>query len=287
MSSKNNQTTSIKYVLAGVPYRTKADVTQRCRDILNATPNNSAVTSDDFAFLMDLFSHHTEWDMKRGPGIAAIIPGDVAYGCRGFWLHRVDGEVIDISLHHAIKHLPTQRRKALMPQPLIDFKKGARQAIREQVEAFRKSQEAISGDQPSHVDHVYPRTFDALLFGFCLETKINPLQVVVDEQSAGIHYIRDDAIRNDWQAYHLHYAILSLVAMIDNLKAPKSKIDWAETWENHHGQPSSDSVDAYTRTCPVCGRAFQTDNYDDPDGGSVWMQWEGPCCTDVLTDQAA
>jgi hypothetical protein len=219
------------YTIAGQTYPTKADVTNRCRAILAATPNGTPVGLDDMTFLLALFSHHTEWDEKHGCGISAIIPGDVAYGSRGLWLHRVDGSVIDISFHHCVKHLPTPRTKDLMPQPLIDFKRGARHAIRDQVDAFRATQSTIEGDQPSHVDHVYPHTFDALLLGFCLKNKINPMRVEVLEQSAGLHYIVDDDLRKQWQDYHAENAVLALVSQGENLSAPKAKIDWGQAWE--------------------------------------------------------
>lgn len=275
------------YVLAGKAYRTKADVMRRCRDIMSETPNGSPVALDDAAFLLDLFSHHTEWQAKYGLGISAIIPGDVAYGSRGFWLHRVDGSIIDISFHHAVKHLPTPRTKDLMPQPLIDFKRGARQAIRDQVDAFRATQTPIDGDKPSHVDHIYPRTFDALLLGFCLEHKINPLGVEVLEQSAGLHYIVDDALRGAWAHYHARWAVMALVTETENLKAPKAKCSWHVVWENLGGTPSIESIDAFTRNCPSCGHAFQRDEHDDPSGAAVWDQWEGPCCASKTSETKA
>lgn len=265
------------YTIAGHVFSTKADVTRRCRDILGATSNGALVDMEGCAFLMDLFSHHTEWTVKHGPGICAITTMTTDHGTRCFRLHRVDGEIIDISFTHAVKHLPTTRSKSLMPQPLIDFKNGARMAIKDQIEAFRNAQpEGVGGSM--HVDHVYPRTFDALLMGFCLERSVNPLAVEVVELNQCIHHIIDDSIRSAWQAYHRQHARLAMVTQAANLSAPKAKIDWARTWTKIDGVKSMRDQDAATRTCPVCGSVFQADDHDDPQGAMTWAQWEGPCC---------
>lgn len=265
------------YTIAGQTYPTKQDVTVRCRSILAATPNGGVVGFDDSAFLLDLFSHHTEWSEKCGPGITSMTTMTTDHGTRCFRLHRVDGEIIDISFMHAIKHLPTKRSKALVPQPLIDFKNGARMAIKDQIEDFRQASPfAVTVNM--HVDHVYPRTFDALLFGFCMENKVNPLRVDVIELNQCIHHIIDDATREAWQRYHKRWANLAVVSGTDNLKAPKSRLDWSQAWTDQESKLSSQMADDYTRNCPACGKAFQVDDHDDPDGGGLWEQWEGPCC---------
>lgn len=265
------------YTIAGKTYRTKKDVTARCQAILYATPVGGMVDMDDAAFLLGLFSHHTEWTQKHGPGISAITTQFNGHETKGFWLIRVDGESIDISFMHAIKHLPTARKADLTPQPLIDFKRGAREAIKDQIDEFR-SKTVFSTQDGMHVDHAYPRTFDALLFGFCLENGINPLTVEVVEREGCLHHIIDDEIRDSWWAYHRHYAELRLLSSVDNLKAKKARIDWSKTWDKAGARESERMADAYTRTCPVCGNVFQTDEHDDPDGGAVWYRWEGPCC---------
>lgn len=266
------------YTISGQTYSTKQAVTQRCRDILAATPNGGLVGFEDSAFLLDLFSHHTEWTDKHGPGITSMTTMTTDHGTRCFRLHRVDGEIIDISFMHAIKHLPTQRSKALMPQPLIDFKNGARMAIKDQIEAFRQAS-PFAASANMHVDHVYPRTFDALLFGFCMESKINPLHVEVIEQAGCLHHIIDDSTRKAWQHYHARWAVLAMVAGVDNLKAQKAVVDWGAVWTERDSRASLQMVDDYTRNCPTCGSAFQVDDHDDPIDGGLWAQWEGPCCT--------
>ena len=267
------------YTIAGQTYPTKQAVTQRCRDILNGTRCNQIVEDQaDEEFLLDLFSYHTEWPTKQGLGVAGITVQDTGHGTHCFWLNRTDGQLIDISFAHAVKHLPSAKTATLIPQGLIDFKNGARQAIKDQIVAFRQANPGITIGA-IHVDHVYPRTFDALLFGFCLEYFVNPLTVEVVEQDGCQHYITDTTIRQTWQAYHQRYAKLQVVPKQVNLSAQKSRIDWSRTWYVAEDRPTSiNQVDAYTRSCPLCGHIYQSDDHDDPESCGLWHQWEGPCC---------
>jgi hypothetical protein len=43
-------------------------------------------------------------------------------------------------------------------------------------------------------------------------------------------------------------------------------------------EPTTTSPDAYTRTCQACGRAYDSSDYDDPEGAPVWMQDNCPDC---------
>jgi hypothetical protein len=178
---------------------------------------------------MALFSYHTEWEQKLGSGVTGITVQDTDHGTIGFCLLRQEGR-IDISFVHAIKHLPTSRTKNLLPQLLIDFKNGARLAVRDQIAAFRACNEFIDCGIAMEVDHVYPRTFDALLFQFCVEYKVNPLEVKVLELVGCTHYISDDRVRCAWVAYHAQHAILRFVPKSVNASAKKATIDWSATW---------------------------------------------------------
>jgi hypothetical protein len=218
------------YILDDQTFPTKSSVTQRCSAILRRTPLGAQVSPLEAPFLFALFRYHTEWDQKRGPGVAAITVGDTGYGTLGFWLRRVDGTTIDISFTHAVKHLPTGRERELLPQLLIDFKNGARVAVKDQITAFRVNNTFVDCGIAMEVDHLYPNTFDALLHRFCVEYHINPLQVKVLELATCSHYIQDDALRMAWEAYHKQHAQLRLVPKTVNATAPKAKVDWSVTW---------------------------------------------------------
>ena len=211
--------TAEPYILGREAYRTKQDVTRRCREILASTDLGVMVGDDDAGFLLDLFRHHTEWPDKQGVGIAGITAQNTEMGTRCFCLIRRDGSCVDISFLHAIKHLPSARSRDLLPQSLLDFKNAARQAIKDQVDAIRCGQDA-------HVDHVYPQTFDALLFDFCASSGVDPSRVPVVELDGCVPFIADDAIRTAWAAYHRTNAMLRVIGKAENMSAPKRLMPW-------------------------------------------------------------
>jgi hypothetical protein len=218
----------MSYVLGQVSFDTKQAVTQACRDILHATPQGKAITSTEQVFLLDLFQHHTEWLEKRGPGVSAITTMVTWHGTKCFVLHRVDGSQVDISFAHAIKHLPPSAKRDLKPQRLLDFKMGARAAIKDQIDAFIASQPPeLYSPHAWHVDHVPPLTFDQLLFNFCQEQGISPERVTVSEQPGCVPRIDDDAILQAWSIYHQEHAQLRLLPKTENLRLPKSRLDWS------------------------------------------------------------
>lgn len=220
------------YLIDNTTFATKQAVTSKCRAILNATPLNQAVHADDRAFLLDLFRHHTEWEAKSSTGVGGVVVIMTAHGTRCFCLCSAkvppwaDGGVVDISYVHAIKHLPSAKTASLLPQGLIDFRNGARQAIKCQIDEFRQQQEYQSG--LADVDHEFPNTFDALLFEFCHENHINPLHVAVSEQPGCIPHIDDDALRSQWQDYHATHATLRLISRGENLSATKRTMPWSD-----------------------------------------------------------
>lgn len=217
------------YLIAGTPFHSKQAVTERCRAILQGTLLNQEVTPDEKAFLIDLFSHHTEWDAKSKDGVVEVAVMMTEHGTRCFCLCN-KGDVIDISYVHAIRHLPSAKTDTQLPQGLIDFRNGARQAIKDQIDAFRKQQDCLTIF--AHVDHEFPNTFDALLFGFCQARNINPLHVVVSEKPGCIPHIDDDALRSQWQDYHATHATLRLISRDENLSAPKQKMPWSDLFRN-------------------------------------------------------
>ncbi|MFP4063367.1 MAG: hypothetical protein ACLFS2_11315 [Halochromatium sp.] len=81
------------------------------------------------------------------------------------------------------------------------------------------------------VDHVYPDTFDALLFGFCLSRQLNPSRVEVVELEDCIPWITDEALRIAWQRYHQQHAQLRLVPTTTNLRAKKRSLPWHQLLE--------------------------------------------------------
>lgn len=216
------------YQIAGQDYSSKQAITTRCQEIVRAVKDGERVPDAEQDFLLDLLRHHTEWDSKSAGGVSGITTQTTAHGTRCLVLIKSDGWQEDISYVHAIKHLSTAGTADLLPQGLIDFRNGARQAIKPQIDAFRKSCDDHTPAHKTEVDHVYPATFDALLFRFCAKHHLNPVQVVVRELPGCIPHIEDDWVRTEWQDYHAEHSKLSLVLKSVNAALPKPTFPWRD-----------------------------------------------------------
>lgn len=165
------------YIIANDPFRTKNDVTARCRAILAATPDGCYVDADSIPFLLELFQFHDEWGQKAAGGVANVSAQTTEHGTRCFVLIKRAGGSVDISFAHAVRLIPTSRSANLLPQALRDFRSAARVAVKAQIFEFRDSalkdqqQCPVTGDLLTRdtcaVDHVPPKTFDRLLYDFC------------------------------------------------------------------------------------------------------------------------
>jgi hypothetical protein len=225
------------YILASETFRTKDELANRCRDILNATFDGQFVSEQSLPFLIELFQYHDEWLDKSGSGICGISALTTIQGTRCFALVRKDSSRIDISFPHAIRLIPSSRKGSLLPQPLRDFRNAARSAVESQIQAFRDEQlvntklcsitnERIHRGNCS-VDHKPPKTFDRILFEFCQNHKINPLKVKVGSHGGTVAVFEDEFLIANWQRYHQEHAVLRLMSKLGNLQLPKTKVNWS------------------------------------------------------------
>lgn len=225
------------YVLADELFRTKENVTTRCREILSATPDGSLVSDSALPFLLDLFRHHDEWTQKTAGGVVGISTQTTIQGTRCFVLVRNGGGTIDISFPHAIRLIPSTRTAHLIPQGLRDFRSAARNGVEDQIRGFRDSQLVSSSVCPitgealyrgnCAVDHTPPTTFDSLLFNFCQSKGINPITVAVGSKSGTVAVFNDPLLLVAWQEHHRANAVLRLVSRIGNLQLPKVVVQWS------------------------------------------------------------
>lgn len=230
----------MSYLIADAAYPTKEALLDRCRRILANTPNGTCVADDDLPFLFDLFRHHDEWQSKSESGIAAITTTKTLHGSRGFLLHRHDGTTIDISFHHAVRHVLTARTSALQPQEIRDFREAARYAVRFQVWGFRDKQLEtasvcpITGEPLDRancaVDHEPPRTFERLLFDFCQRHQVNPMKVSIGSYQGMVSVFDDSDLEQSWKAFHKEHARLRLVSRLGNLSIPKVRVNWDDVF---------------------------------------------------------
>ncbi|MBD2691276.1 DUF3223 domain-containing protein [Anabaena catenula] len=225
------------YLIANEEFRTKELLTKRCREILESTPNGACVADIHLPFLFALFRFHDEWDTKSSCGIQSVATQTTEYGTRCFALQRTDGSMIDISFPHAIKLIPTTRKKDLLPQGLTDYRNAARTAVTTEIRSFRDKCLATNSTCPilginitretSDVDHVAPLTFDRLLFDFTLKSSINPLMVAVGSRNGTVPIFEDRQLNDDWVGYHNENAELRLVSRTGHSQLSTERVDWS------------------------------------------------------------
>jgi hypothetical protein len=229
-----------KYTIDGEAFATKGAITARCREIRDEVPDGNPVAAGSkVRFLLDLFSTwHDEWDDKTAGGFVGFTTMTVrANGkvTRCFAIQTAEGDLIDISFPHAIRRIETARTATLIPQALRDFRNAARVAIASQTMAHRKMALAAGTPCPitrlqltatnSAVDHHNP-SFEELLFKFCQQHGVNPLNVHVGSVQGVQAQISDPTLLRDWQTYHQQHAQLRLIERSANLKISKVRVAW-------------------------------------------------------------
>lgn len=228
------------YLIAEETYPTKDALLTRCRAILAATPDGQDISEGDAFFLFDLFQHHDEWQQKSQGGVRSISTQLTSHGTRCFVLVKHDDQRIDISFPHTVRLIPSVRSAQLQPQALRDFRSAARYSVREQIYAFRDDallvevRCPITGEALSRtncaVDHTPPNTFDQLLFSYCGDHSVNPLNVTVGSEGGTVPIVEDTAIRSSWQEFHRERATLRLISRLGNLQLPKVSVPWRNLW---------------------------------------------------------
>jgi hypothetical protein len=201
------------YVLGGQTFKTKAQVTAACRDMLYAR------VPIDHAFLLDLLSLHQESDQKIGCGVQRFFTAPDGYGGIGFWLERVDGSKTDWSFLKCLTP-PTHRQEVLA---------GLRYAVADQVLWFR-DQALIRGAvcvitgvpvtaRTVHIDHKPPKTFAALVEQFLKEQGIDFDRIAVKPTADGstVTELADPTLAEAWAVFHAQEAELQLTSAQANL----------------------------------------------------------------------
>ncbi|CNK45878.1 DUF3223 domain-containing protein [Yersinia enterocolitica] len=91
------------YIVNGEIFRTKKDVTDKCKSIKNKTKEGDFVEAEDHDFLINLFQLHDGWEDKSKAGVKHITTGKSDHGTTCFYLVPISGEKqIDISYPYII-----------------------------------------------------------------------------------------------------------------------------------------------------------------------------------------
>lgn len=211
----------MKYTIDGKQFATKAKLKGTIREILHSYQIGQELSPDDFSFMRSVLDMHPDSDIKIGCGVARMYVRQNAVYRRNreFWLQRLDDTETDFSFNECLK--PTT--------PLKKFKIACRNAIREDVIAFRNqnlSQDSacpFTGQaltvQNVHVDHVPPITFDAIVDEFIQLYSIEPEEVNltgVKDGEIGDNF-SDSNLSELFRRFHNEKAQLRLVSPKANL----------------------------------------------------------------------
>jgi hypothetical protein len=213
------------YLLGGRQFQSKQAIRQHMRQFIAAQPLDANVT-DPVA--VDLLKKHPQW-AEKSAGMIGLAIGeiDVAIAstkCKTIVIEKADG-IVDISWSKLIDRLQLDgslRQLDQKAENLQMIKVAARAAIQYQIYKVKK----IPGD---HIDHIYPRTFDRLLFLF-LQWWGQPVEAIKINDPSGAKFqphFECWEIETNWQIFHERVARLRAITAAENMAARKYPVNWS------------------------------------------------------------
>lgn len=213
-----------KYNINGNDFKSKKAVIEYVKETILCKYRDFEFLDDThLQFMVELLRHHPYSDQKIGVGVEKMwIQCNVPYETKGFWLQRYDKTTTDFSFYHCVSP----------PSSLRDVKSACRRAIAPIIIDFRKeffSQRGssvkcpVSGDDmslyTSHVDHVFPNTFDNIVNEFIQNCGIEVEKIPLMEHSDGKvgNWFADKTFEKKWIDFHNKRAELRVISSQANL----------------------------------------------------------------------
>jgi hypothetical protein len=210
------------FTLAGKTFKSKKALSDRIKEILYGYAIGSCLQGHERVFIIEMLSLHPEAATKIGCGIRDVTVESSIYGARGFFFHRYDGTKTDASY-----------LKCLNPESsrYNDLQSAFRIAVAKQVrevywKAFQNGPFACEftgqilqlDDGNSAVDHVPPKTFQALLNSFLAlrGLELNDIVITGSKDMEMEKHIVDERLKADWQEYHAKEAVLRVISKLAN-----------------------------------------------------------------------
>jgi hypothetical protein len=216
------------YCLAGHVFPTKESLKQHIRAVRDRTALGGVI---DDPVLLRLLRLHPQWEEKsRGMtavGTAMVKGSPSAPPQKQIVLLRGDQEPMDISwsklvarLQHdgSLKH-PTEAREAL-----DEVRTACRQLIEPQLAPLR--------EPGLHVDHVFPRTFERLLFDWVQRMnrsrglRVRDLRVASNDGLVVARGFQDPIHEVSWVTFHELHADLEPVTPEEHATRPVLRMNW-------------------------------------------------------------
>jgi hypothetical protein len=215
------------YHLGGKVFPTKKAVTEHVRSVREKTPIGRAVVD---APVLDLLQRHPNWDEKTDggagyPGCTMVSFSSNIRPSKEIAILFPDGRpAMDISWKKVVDRLKPDGslREIASGMEKLDY---LREACRNGI-----SNQLLPLYRPGHhVDHVFPKTFEVLLFQWvqALGRPVSQIPVVDVHGTVELgKQIADDELLAEWQAFHEKHAELEVVSAAENLSRPKVRLDW-------------------------------------------------------------
>lgn len=213
------------YQLGGLPFQSKDTIRQHIRRFIASQPIGAPVADP---VLVDLLQKHPNWQAKSW-GMTGLVIGEIEVAhastkCKTVVIAKPGGHV-DITwsrLIDRLQHDGSLRQVDERSESLFKIKVAARAAIQHQIIEIDK----MPGD---HIDHVYPRTFDRLLFLFLKWWGVPIADIKVSDPTGLKVQLAFECwdLETNWQIFHGKLARLRAVPAAVNMAAPVYPVDWS------------------------------------------------------------
>jgi hypothetical protein len=216
--------TKTGYNLGGVAFRTKDEIRAHVRAVRDATPLGARIEDPVVLALMSL---HPDWEEKtRGGGwlgTALIHHPSRSTPSKEIAVCFDDSDkVVDISWSKLLPLL-SRGESVVIPQDnrLQELRAAARQEIEGLIAPLRKP--------GHHVDHVYPATFDFLLWSWLTSHNLRVSDVPIGYAAPPDpgRYMANPAHAVSWINYHQRCGVLEVIpAKEHHSRTDRSNLDW-------------------------------------------------------------
>ena len=95
----------MKYKIGEEDYKTKKEISNRYRMMLNSYELKQTLSTEDHNALYNLIEYHTNPDKKLGKPVSRFSVGWNRYNTRSFYIHYEDGTYDDVSIHDCIGNI--------------------------------------------------------------------------------------------------------------------------------------------------------------------------------------
>lgn len=221
------------FPLAGQIFRSKASLRKTLTAIVESREAGSRLSGTDDSLFRGVLGWHPDARKKIGPGIRSFrVERHPTFRSPILVLERTDGTATDVSYLAAVAQIGKPANdNAHMPSSVTraSFIRAAREAIRPQIEAFRRAAQTAAADplgrircevtdvllSPNAVDidHELPCDFASIVEAFVAEHELVVAQVKIlgFEDGSTRRYFADPKMAEGFADFHLKRARLRVI----------------------------------------------------------------------------